>query len=1248
MVKRFTLFALVICLIATSALQAEDWPTYRYDRLRTASTPESLTLPLQESWHFQSRQAQVAPHVEDQPHWQGYPEDMEYSLPIIAAGDFLYFTSSQDGRVVALDAATGQTKWEFITGAGVNCTPMHYQSRLYFGSEDGNVYCLDAITGETVWVSHAAPSDRMFIGYGKMLSVWAVKTDVFVDDGVCYFASGVFPHDGSFVTALDAESGELIYRSAQVSENGWRNSLAPGGHLFVTRDDVWVPKDFLGYSGVGYGAGLPFRRSDGVHTNAWGTPNDEFKAETHRWWPVMGAVHEGVRYQGNSAFEADGERKELWRQEIEGRIVDIDTAMGVRMGGKHGYPVVMRYDPNLCSVIYAGGTVFYTAFDNDPTLGNSGLYARNPADGELLWETEIPGYANQVIAANGRLFVSTRDGNIYCFSPQGAEQHGLIEEAVEESPIEVSPEMAAAAEAILQATELENGYALVLDCQDAQLPYELARRSNLYVCATYSDADALAEARAVFTRAGMHTSRIVARLVEPGGHMPFPSNFADVVVSAAAIRGEALPTNIEEVTRMTKPIRGITLMSGKAADSLDDWVTATGQEGWEMVEYAGSWAKRVQPALEGAGSWSHMYGDPGNSGSSHDAALKPPLGMVWYGPPFIRYGTDQTPLIVNGILVSPDANSLEGYDQYTGRKLWRLEAGGIGVGRGRLAASDDSIYVIWDKVIIKIDLESGEELGGYMTAFGEEHAWSWMGVDPDGTKVYGAGAGGIWATEMETGQGNILWQIGGPDAMEQYGGQMAMSDGKIYVLGGEVDDAMRNAALAEMRAWFQTQPQELRDEFESQLEERDIRKLTCIDCETGDVLWQHGVDLSNAGGRWMRPVGFGARRGYNPHLGGGMYVNNGVVVFGSEGGADKGWSVFYTGAYEVRALNAYDGETGNHLWYQFANYRARPVLLDDWVIAEPWAYDLRTGDKIQREHPVTGEMEDWAWCRADKQCGIFAASKYFIFGRSMGIGYQDIYSDQGLYTIWHSRASCWIDCSTGGGMMIKPPQSLGCQCQWNMPFTIAMGTVDSEPSASPAFAQPGEGLPVKHLYLNFAATGDRRDEAGNLWVRSDMGEHPLLFGYPMVPEYYEGKAPVQRSTPFTSIEGTDLDFVFATAARGYKKFELPVTTEDGPARNYTLRLGFSAPPGDVAGQRVFNVTVNGQPFLENFDIVAEAGGVDIAIWRELEVNVQGKLTIEFTAAAGDAPTLDQMPLISALELLRDDVEQPSENETAGN
>ena len=86
------------------------------------------------------------------------------------------------------------------------------------------------------------------------------------------------------------------------------------------------------------------------------------------------------------------------------------------------------------------------------------------------------------------------------------------------------------------------------------------------------------------------------------------------------------------------------------------------------------------------------------------------------------------------------------------------------------------------------------------------------------------------------------------------------------------------------------------------------------------------------------------------------------------------WAVWPTGGYQARALTVHDGATGKLLWYRFANYRARPVMTKDYVVAEPWAFDLRTGTPKTRQHPITGEEAQWAFCRYNKQCGTFAGS----------------------------------------------------------------------------------------------------------------------------------------------------------------------------------------------------------------------------------------------------------------------------------
>ena len=62
------------------------------------------------------------------------------------------------------------------------------------------------------------------------------------------------------------------------------------------------------------------------------------------------------------------------------------------------------------------------------------------------------------------------------------------------------------------------------------------------------------------------------------------------------------------------------------------------------------------------------------------------------------------------------------------------------------------------------------------------------------------------------------------------------------------------------------------------------------------------------------------------------------------------------------------------------------------------------------------------------------------------------------------------------------------------------------------------------------------------------------------------------------------------------------------------------------GQRVFNIVINGQTVLSNFDVVAQAGGAYVALDRQFTVNVaNGTITIQFIPVV-------QNPKISAIEI----------------
>ena len=284
-------------------------------------------------------------------------------------------------------------------------------------------------------------------------------------------------------------------------------------------------------------------------------------------------------------------------------------------------------------------------------------------------------------------------------------------------------------------------------------------------------------------------------------------------------------------------------------------------------------------------------------------------------------------------------------------------------------------------------------------------------------------------------------------------------------------------------------------------------------------------------------------------------------------------------------------------------------------------------------HPITGEQAQWAFCRYNKQCGTFAGSRYLMFGRSRGVGYHDLLGDDGLYTFLQSRASCWVDTSSGGGMMIKPPHAIGCKCEVSMPFTIALAQVPQQPAVPQTFAQPGPQLPVKHLNLDLGGTGERRDNEGNLWLIPRKGQHQLLLQFEAVPTFLEGGGPVQRSANYTPISNTKIPFVFASCLRGMQSCVIPVTTPELGKFSYRIRVGFSALPGDKPGQRVFDMQLNGNKVLEGFDILNATTESDHAVWKEFMIDITKDLTIELSSKSGSSDP-STMPLINAVQVHR--------------
>ncbi len=170
-----------------------DWPTFRADNSRSSSTSVSVPNKVGHNWLYT-------------PQFAGAP-----TAP--TAVDGLVFVAGEDGLVKAIQTDNGRVAWTFTTNSPIKYPPTIADGRAYFGSGDGFAYCLDAATGREVWRFRAAPVERYLMLYGHMASTWPVHSGVLVHDGVAYFAAGIIDSDGTYVYAVDANTGEVRWEN---------------------------------------------------------------------------------------------------------------------------------------------------------------------------------------------------------------------------------------------------------------------------------------------------------------------------------------------------------------------------------------------------------------------------------------------------------------------------------------------------------------------------------------------------------------------------------------------------------------------------------------------------------------------------------------------------------------------------------------------------------------------------------------------------------------------------------------------------------------------------------------------------------------------------------------------------------------------------------------------------------------------------------------------------------------------------
>jgi len=368
----------------------EQWSMYRRDLTHSGNNSLSVTSPEGTlKWTFTT----------DGP--------IQHSSPAVVDG--IVYIGSNDMKIYALDAETGNKLWEFKTGSYIWSSPTVVDGVVYCGSNDGNLYALDASTGSELWHFQAP--------YG-------IKSSPAVADGKIYFGC-----DDYHIYALDATNGDLIWKFRTEGFVISSPAIADGIILFTSYRHLYAFNAENGRFRLNYLTqreiySSPAVSSDGtvyfncgrflyaVKGNARNWPSEY---AIRGWWvqlyvfrvappppPLSGHV-------GKYSLAWTTPRTSRSSPAISGNTVY--TCSSNRM-----YSIDMDSGESNWVFPTGGHIGASPAIENNTVyIGSQDgrLYAVDASNGKKLWDYHTGALSSSPAIVDGVIYVSSQDGNVY-------------------------------------------------------------------------------------------------------------------------------------------------------------------------------------------------------------------------------------------------------------------------------------------------------------------------------------------------------------------------------------------------------------------------------------------------------------------------------------------------------------------------------------------------------------------------------------------------------------------------------------------------------------------------------------------------------------------------------------------------------------------------------------------------------------------------------------------------------------------
>ncbi|MEX1042058.1 MAG: PQQ-binding-like beta-propeller repeat protein [Pirellulaceae bacterium] len=1250
MARLKTTLWIAVCLsvCGLSPTNAEDWPMWRGNAARTASTDHQLPTDLALRWtrHLPS----PAPAWPQEQDYHGKLEFDAADQPV-ASGGRLFVPSSARESLTALDIKTGQELWRFYANGPVRFAPACWEDNVYLVSDDGYLYCLDAKSGELKWKFRGGPAERTLMGNQRLISTWPARGAPVIADNVVYFAAGIWPFMGTFLHGIDTESGEPVWTNSgsgsiyNLHQHGGAlafGGVAPQGYLAVNDEKLIVPGGLtvpaifdrttgefqhfeFSHAAVGKGSGgFDVTTQGDLYFN-------NGKMYRLKDGKQLGSINAGVLADGRLIGISKGEAIgfEVIATEEEKTDKRGKKTSEIKYSGKGKWKVNLPSEINTVRV-QADNRAFATGPEGEIVSFD---IPQDGEEGKIAWEHKVDGEIRGMLAASGQLVVITKEGQLYCFGQATDQEVTKQGGSTKKKFAPPSPEVKAQAEQILAAANQPGGYAVVLGLNDGALTEAIVALSDLHVVAIEEDAAKAEKLRRRWDEMGIYGTRAAIRVAD-FETASLPQYMAELIYSEDIERFEAAvgdqwPRYYESL----KPYGGTAIL---AADEARHEALAAADLHGAKLTTTGDWlaVKREGP-LPNSGQWTHQYSNSSNTVYSTEKRVKLPLGVLWFGGPtnqhaLPRHAQGPIPQVVGGRLIIEGVNTLSSRCVYTGRELWVREFEDIGfpykaenhtftgtvyiknqpganyIG-SNYASTEDGIYVVYQDECHRLDNATGETLDTFrLPSFDadkpDNHAsWGYIGIQGD---YLIAGAEPQIFNDERIGQKN--WNRTSSQhivVMNRHTGEVLWTETAKHgfrhnaiVTGGDrlyVVDRLSNGAIEHL----QRRGQDL----------KEPPRMQAFELATGKQVWESNEEV------------FATWLAYSDKY-------DVLIQAGRTGGRES------LPDETNRQIIAHDASTGEIAWKRGDRYTGPLVMAEDWIISSSGshgAFSIETGEPKQRLHPITGEEMQWTHTRS-YGCGVALGCENLLTFRSGAAGFFDLKDSSGVGNFGGFRAGCTPNLIPADGVLNAPDYTRTCSCSYQNQTSLALISMpDVEIWTWTDLPKPEKADRVRQIGVNFGAPGNRQSSEGVYWINypSVGGPSPEVKVRVRSGEsnwFRNHSSQVNIGGQRFNAPTDDLVWVAASGVEGAE--ELEITLHDQKlktAAKYRVRLIFSDPQNETAGERQFDVALQGKLVRQGLDIAAEAGGDRTPLVIEVaDVEIEERLKIELTPSKGSAkPTV---------------------------